>query len=181
MGSRKRILISLFSLSAMCIACIALRADFQTNVGAATKTRPQAKKDAKIEGFAVAPMVLTDEGCARDYARAFQSEGVELRKKLTELQQYGCVDTSAKGIFAAVSTERKDLSVTKDEVAYFRFVVLTFDYARTKTAIGGEGRVVTPPAKTAYVGWIPDKNFYSESPETFDRLLTEKKIPMTIR
>ena len=127
----------------------------------------------------MAPIVLTDEGCARDYVRAFQADGVELRKRLADLQIYGCVDTTAKAIFAGVSTERKAFAVEKDEVAYFRYVVIKFDPERTKRAIGG--RFVIPPGKTVYVGWILDENFYAVSPEIFDQLLTEKKIPMTTR
>jgi hypothetical protein len=44
------------------------------------QTKPPAKanstapKNAAAEGFAVAPMVLKDEGCARDYSRAFSFE-----------------------------------------------------------------------------------------------------------
>src|SRR5450432_1786447 len=74
--------------------------------GAPQRTR---KESGPIRGFAVAPMVLKDEGCARDYVRAFQFEGVELRKRLVDLNTYGCIDTTATGIFAGLSTDRKDL------------------------------------------------------------------------
>lgn len=145
------------------------------------KTELQSKKviGGPIHGFAVAPMVLTDEGCARDYVRAFQFEGVELRKRLTDLETYHCIDSKATGIFAGVSIERKDFAVDKEHVAYFRNVVLKFDPQRTSMAL--DGRPTNPPGETIHIGWIPEKNFYAMSPEQFDQLLAQKKIPMAIR
>jgi hypothetical protein len=124
-------------------------------------------------------MVLTDEGCVRDYVRAFQAEGVELRKRLADLGTYGCIDASATAIFSGVATERRDFALEKDAVAYFRYVVITFDLARTKAAVGEE-TVVRPPAKNVYSGWILDGNFYAVSPEKFDQLMADGKIPMAI-
>ena len=157
-------------------------AEPQTKTEPAVRARPQTKKETEpVQGFAVAPMVLTDEGCARDYVRAFQAEGVELRRRLADLETYGCVDTSARAAFAGVSTERRDFAVEKGHVAYFRYVIIKFDPERTKTAIGGGGLRVRPPGKAMYLGWIPDADFYAVSPETFDQLVAEKKVPMTIR
>ena len=156
-------------------------AEPQTKAKTEAKGAPQAKKTTgPVQGFAVAPMVLTDEGCARDYVRAFQAEGVELRKRLSDLETYHCIDTTATAIFAAVSIERKDFAVEKGKVAYFRNVVMTFDPERTKSVVV-ENRLVLPPGKTIYLGWIPDEYFYAVSPERFNQLLAEKKIPMTIR
>jgi hypothetical protein len=124
-------------------------------------------------------MLLKDEGCARDYSRAFSFEGVELRKRLADLQTYDCIDTTARGIFVAVSIERKDLAAEKDSVAYFRQVLIEYDPRRTEAAVG---RFVNdPPAKTRYSGWIPDRDFYAVTPEVFDQLLAQKRIPMTIK
>lgn len=145
-----------------------------------SKARPPAKRATEpVKGFAVAPMVLTDEGCARDYVRAFEAEGVELRNRLADLETYGCVDTGARAIFTGLSTERRDFAIEKDKVAYFRYVIIKFDPERTKAAVGGP--VISPPAKMVYLGWIPDGDFYAVSPEIFDQLVAEKKIPMTIR
>src|ERR1039457_1379869 len=151
-----------------------------------TKAKPNAKApQAKtatgpVQGFAVAPMVLTDEGCARDYVRAFQAEGVELRRRLADLETYHCIDTTATGIFIAVSIERKDFAVEKGKIAYFRNVVMTFDPERTKSVVP-QGRLVNPPDKTVYSGWSPDEYFYPVSPKNFNQLLAKKKIPLTIR
>jgi hypothetical protein len=66
---------------ALCMVGVAFGGEPQTKTEPAVRARPQTKKETEpVQGFAVAPMVLTDEGCARDYVRAFQAEGVELRK-----------------------------------------------------------------------------------------------------
>jgi hypothetical protein len=62
-------------------------------------------------------------------------------------------------------------------VAYFRYVLMTFDPQRTEVAVGG---YVKEPASYAYLGWIPDADFYAVSPKQFDQLLADKKIPMSI-
>ena len=155
----------------------------QTPSGDQAKPKQPTKRavgqDASpVRGFAVAPLVLADEGCARDYSRAFLSEGVELRKKLDDLEKYKCLDTSARGIFAAASTERKNLSADKESVAYFRQVILEYDPERTKTAVGRW--VSNPPAQMHYFGWILERDFYPVSPEVFDQMLAQKKIPMFV-
>ena len=163
----------------LCTAGVVFEVKPQTKTDA-TKPQHQPKKETKpVQGFAVAPMILTDEGCARDYVRAFQTEGVELRKRLIDLETYRCLDTTAKAIFAGVSTERKDFAVQKDAVAYFRHVLIKFDPERTKAAVGG--RLIGPPEKASYFGWIPDENFYAVTPEAFDLLIAEKKIPLRTR
>ena len=155
---------------ALSIASVAFGAEPQTKAApqskakSETKARPPTKGETDpVKGFAVAPMVLTDEGCARDYVRAFEAEGVELRKRLADLETYGCVDTGARAIFVGLSIERKNFAIEKDNVAYFRYVIIKFDPERTKAAVGGPA--VNPPAKTVYSGWIPDADFYAVSPE----------------
>jgi hypothetical protein len=137
-----------------------------------------AKDPAPVSGFAVAPMVLTDEGCARDYVRAFQAEGVEFRKRLTDLEAYKCVDTSARGIFVAIASERKDFAIDKGSAAYFRKVVMSYDQKRTEVAVGNT--VVSTPGSQVYIGWILDEDFYPVSSEQFDQFLAEKKIHMNV-
>jgi hypothetical protein len=127
-------------------------------------------------------MVLTDEGCVRDYVRAFQFEGVELRKRLTDLETFKCIDSTATGIYRGVSLERKDFAVEKGNVAYFRKVIITFDLDRTKIAIqtmlvGGH---VKQPGRTIYSGWIPEKNFYAVSAERFDVMLSRNELPAQV-
>lgn len=167
----------------LCAAAVVFAAEPQTKAKSQTKAPPQTKagpqakeETGPVQGFAAAPMVLADEGCARDYVRAFQFEGIELRKKLTDLEAYKCVDTTAKGIFAAVSTDRKDFAVEKGKVAYFRRVTMTYDRQRTQLAVGNT--LVNYPGSPVYIGWIADADFYAVSPEQFDQLLAEKKIPM---
>jgi hypothetical protein len=40
----------------------------------------------------VDPIVASDEGCARDFAKALKLDGLEQRKYLLDLFQYGCVE-----------------------------------------------------------------------------------------
>jgi hypothetical protein len=76
-------------------------AEAQTKAKPGSNAEPHIEKEADpVRGFALAPMVLTDEGCTRDYVRAFQFEGVELRKRITDLETYHCIDSTATGIFA---------------------------------------------------------------------------------
>jgi hypothetical protein len=131
-------------------------------------------------GFAVAPMVFADEGCARDYARAYQFEGVEFRKRIAELNQYGCIDTTATGIFAAIATVRKDLAVEKGKVALFRKVILESD-ARRSWIAASKPEVMSPPRRSMYAGWIMDSDFYAVSAEEFDRRMANREIPLIVR
>jgi hypothetical protein len=160
----------------ICITC----ALAQTKAPRALASKSAPMNSTAAEGFAVAPMVLKDEGCARDYSRAFGFEGVEIRKRLTDLVTYGCLDTSARGIFKAISLERKDLAVKEGTVAYYRRVLLTYDPERTKTATGGIV-VVSPPDKRVYTGWVPEAVFYGVSEERFDKMLAAGEIPLNLK
>jgi|SRR5579871_1093057 len=129
-----------------------------------SKAKPAAQAEsAAVNGFVVAPVVLKDEGCTRDYVRAFQFEGVELRKRLADLGAYGCSDLSAKGIFTAVASQRKDFALDRDYTAYFRFVVMTYD--RKRTEIAAENNLVSAPGHTVYMGWVADEYFHGVTPE----------------
>src|ERR1700733_5101245 len=133
------------------------------------------KKTPTVSGFAVAPPVLADEGCARDYMHMFEAEGVEQRKKLNDLFAYHCLDGTAKGIFSAVAIDRKDFAVIKGETAFFFLVRMAFDTERTHKVIGGpKGFLISPPA-ASYSGWIPEEDFYAVGEEEFDKLLAAGK------
>ena len=54
------------------------------------KAAPHAREAEPVAGFAVAPMVLKDEGCAKDYAKSLGLEGIAQRKMFAELVQFGC-------------------------------------------------------------------------------------------
>jgi len=139
-----------------------------------------AKKALTVSGFAVAPPVLADEGCARDYMHMFEAEGVEQRKRLSDLFAYHCLDGTAKGIFSAVAIDRKDFAVTKGETAFFFLVRMAFDKERTQKAIGGpEVFLISPPA-ASYSGWVPEEDFYAVSEQEFDKLLAAGKIRINL-
>jgi hypothetical protein len=133
-------------------------------------------KAQTVSGFAVTPPVLADEGCARDYMRTFEAEGVEKRKKFDDLIAYHCLDPTAKGIFSVTATDRKDFAVSKGEEAFFLLVVMIFDKERTQSAIGGPTVFLVSPPSNSYVGWIPEQDFYLLRGEQFDQMLAAGKI-----
>jgi hypothetical protein len=157
-------------------------------IGAQPAKAPPPKSTAKsksvksptVTGFAVTPPVLADEGCARDYMRMFQTEGVEQRKKFDELIAYHCLDGTAKGIFSATATERKDFAVAKGEEAFFRLVAMIFDKNRTQNAIGGPNVFLISPPSGSYLGWIPEQDFYPVRAEQFDEMVAAGKIRIRI-
>ena len=53
---------------------------------------------------------------------------------------------------------------------------MTYDRQRTQLAVGNT--LVNYPGSPVYIGSIADGDFYAVSPEQFDQLLAEKKIPM---
>src|ERR1700678_1595745 len=42
-------------------------------------------------GYAITPVLIKDEGCARDYLKAQSLGGLEGRKMLVDLAEYGCI------------------------------------------------------------------------------------------
>jgi hypothetical protein len=63
-------------------------------------------KTASRTGYAIAPLVLKDEGCARDYLRAIAAGGVATRKQLAELVAFGCAEKMT-GVFRGTTLEKK--------------------------------------------------------------------------
>ena len=73
--------------------------------------RPATEKDGyEVEGF-----LAKDEGCFKDYVSALSLEGIELRKKMSELLGYGCGSVIEKTT-AAVALEKKVFVVGKKRV-----------------------------------------------------------------
>ena len=58
-------------------------------------------------------------------------------------------------------------------------MTLAIDLIRTNSATGSIMPLYS--VRQAYEGWIADRDFYAVSPERFDQLLVQKKIPMTIK
>jgi len=55
--------------------------------GSATKTFVPPK----VIEYIFEPVVAKDDGCARDYAQALSTAGLEQRKQIAELVRYGCI------------------------------------------------------------------------------------------
>jgi hypothetical protein len=54
-----------------------------------TKSKTPAQ-EAK-SGYTIMPVLIKDEGCARDYVKAQALGGLEGRKMLVDLIEYGCI------------------------------------------------------------------------------------------
>ena len=73
------------ALLVIALACVA-----QTKTGKATKAEPQKKA---ASGYILPGTVLAkDLGCAKDYVKALAAEGVQQRKLLADLFDYGCAE-----------------------------------------------------------------------------------------
>jgi hypothetical protein len=121
-------------------------------------------------GLAVAPVVARDADCARDYANAFLAGGLELRKRLVELEQYHCIDSSAAGIYRATILETRDITPT----ATFDRVELIYDRNLTSQALGHAPAHQNEPPHTVYVGWIPEADFVLTFDEARERASTKR-------
>lgn len=134
-----------FALAVITLAC---------SVHAQTPMAATKKDSREVTGVVKAPMILKDEGCARDYVRAYEYEGVELRKRLADLNTYGCIETKAAAYFTAISFDRKNLAVKPGAFAWFRYVTLKIDPERT-----GRSGMYLYQGKSSYAGWILDQDF----------------------
>ena len=61
-----------------------------------TTAKGDANKEPKLDdysGYALLDTILIkDVGCAKDYAKARHAEGIERRKMLADLFEYGCIE-----------------------------------------------------------------------------------------
>jgi hypothetical protein len=108
----------------------------------ATAALAQQKKTAIPKtGFAAMPLLLKDEGCARDYAKAIAAGGLEMRKQITDLISYGCIEKTVGVFRGAVLEERR---TTKGTPALVRVSLVCASYC-------GDRKILA--------GWIPAAGF----------------------
>ena len=131
-------------LAAVCLMSCPAASQTSTTQGAAPrpKTATATTPKAASNGYAVAPVVLRDEDCARDYANAFKAGGVSTRKQLADVLLYGCAERGV-GVFKGASQERKRITPT----ATFRRVSLV--------CISGCGD------RLILKGWVADADFHA--------------------
>ena len=100
-----------------------------------------------VSGTVLGTVLVKDEGCARDYLRMLQMEGVEQRKTIVDLDRYGCVETLS-GLYMArvLTTKRIDqgpMSEQFDEVLLIQ-----------QLEVSAEGRVTRAPlSRPSKRGW----------------------------
>lgn len=90
------------------IACILV-------VSAVAQTKAPKPAGKNVDGYAFGPVILKDAACARDYAKALKATGVDGRKQIAELSQYGCLEPTDEDVLYYVAGQL-------ETVAGIRFV-----------------------------------------------------------
>jgi hypothetical protein len=140
----------------------------QKKTGTLAGTVGQVK--APKEGYAISPLVIKDEGCAKDYLRAQRAAGIEQRKLLAELFQYECVK-QLTGIYSVTVSGSRVLAPT------FRILeaTLIFDVILDRFATGKEPKIGLLSDDFAVEGWLLDKAFLEISEEDMRQVLRNAK------
>ena len=73
------------------------------------KPAPKPFTPPDLRVYAMDTILIKDEGCARDYLKALQMEGVELRKALGDLENFGCAQ-ALKGVYGGTIWDMKTLT-----------------------------------------------------------------------
>jgi hypothetical protein len=149
-------------------AVIAFPVFAQKKTGTLAGTVGQVK--APKEGYAISPLVIKDEGCAKDYLRAQRATGIEQRKLLAELFQYECVK-QLTGIYSVAVSGSKVLAPT------FRILeaTLTFNITLNWFATGEEPKIGLFSDDFGAEGWLLDKAFLEISEEDMRQAIRNAK------
>ena len=90
--------------------------------------------DKTIRVYAIRPLLFKDEGCVRDYLKAQAASGVEKRKALADLVQYGCME-KLSWIYSAEVSKTLRISASKGSpLVKVAAVVVVIDSALTEKA-----------------------------------------------
>jgi hypothetical protein len=122
------------------------------------KQKPPSDKTAPKQstgGYAVTPVLIKDEGCAKDYLRALSLDGLEERKGMAELYDYGCIKKLEHIYLAFAEPVRTVTSGTKK--MQIRHVGLMQDIAMEELAAGHP--VDTDVNGFVVYGFISEKEF----------------------
>jgi len=140
---------------------------------AQAKTTAPKSKVSSSEGFVVNPVVSKDFGCAEDLVKAMKASGIEQRKMLGDLIDYGCV-RRFKGVFYGAKLEsRKFAGVALAKVSLIIDVQMMED-------VGFPHESLTPyvdDANANAYGWIVDSDFFIKTPEQFLKDFRESRQP----
>jgi hypothetical protein len=131
--------------------------------------RTPAKQKPEDSGFLISPTIFKDDGCARDFVKAQSLSGVEKRKALAEIAQYGCVEERTDAIYTAIVVESSTVALKTQKVKISK-VVTILEGERT-SQLGGDPLAASLGAE----GWIIDSDLRRLDAVEFDALIAELK------
>jgi hypothetical protein len=134
------------------------------------KATPTHGTETSYAGFTIAPRLLKDEGCVRDYLKAQQADGLQRLKQLDELEKYGCT-SFLPFVYVALSHHvRKFVSGAKTETVYECHLV--YDSEMDAVARGSEKF----PSEIQIDGWLIDTDFLQVSIPKMKEILVANRI-----
>ena len=135
-----------------------------------------SKTQALIQGFVWNPVVCKDFGCAEDYVKTLNASGVQRRKMLSDLVEYGCVKTF-KGVFLGVKQEsRKSAGTSLAKVVLIFDIQMMRDLGFSEDVIKTDLAVADANAD-ADQGWILESDFFKKSKEQFLKDVRQARQP----
>jgi hypothetical protein len=103
------------------------------------------------------PFVSKDEGCAKDYAKTFSLDGIEVRKAMTQLVVFGCGER-IEGFFRVYIRDSDTVALNGESVILRRVDLVI------------EPDVLETADRSAATGWLPDATLTPLSAEELKAL-----------
>jgi hypothetical protein len=138
---------------AVCTVALPLLAVW-ISFGQVKKAPTRIFKPPMMEGYVQFVVLAKDEGCAVDYVKTSKLSGLELRKQLTDLATYGCIE-KLDHLYHAYLKEGKAIPSGKDSV-FIRRVVLVMDVDAEREIFGSVSDVTSENVRKE--GWILDRD-----------------------
>jgi hypothetical protein len=106
--------------------------------------------------------------CAKDYVFALQLRGLEKRKKLAELSEYGCVRT-LPWLYHVTSKETQSIAVREETIAVVHRIlgVIDSDIMGTMPEMTSDSIVIE--------GWVLDEHLVRMTGDEFREELRRKR------
>jgi hypothetical protein len=137
-----------------------------------TKKTP-AKEKPPDSGFLISPLVFKDDGCAKDYLKAQALSGVEKRKALAEIAEYGCLEERLNAIYHAAVASTTSVVLSKTQTVKISRVSVIVDWDRTGRLLGKEPDY--EHTSLGAVGWIIDSDLLRLTEAQVDALIAKQK------
>jgi len=152
---------------------VAFACSAQTKSGKTTKAESQ--EPGAIQGFALPGTVLIkDIGCAKDYVKALATEGVQQRKMIAELFEYGCAER-LRFVYLMFSSEKPQGVPSSDKRTVTLWKVSgILDYTLSEKLLG---QVDSAASEFGREGWVVNNDFLQLSEDAMTaRIEKAKKI-----